>query len=450
MQKQRSFSEWTRRSLSFIFSLLVLGVGVSLAIRANLGSSPITCPPYVVSMIPSSPLTVGGYIFCMQFFFVLLQFLLLRKDFQKIQFLQLGVCLLFGFFTDLGMWLTEPFQWGDSWFGYIMRWIQLAVSGLILGIGVVWEVHSDVLLIPGEGLPVTISKVFGIDFGKVKITFDVFLVVVAIVCCYLFFGRWRWDLVGVGTLFSMFYVGIVVRFVTPRMKWLDEWLVYGTPAKLPKLQQETVKEAYPFVITISRQYGSGGHEIGEKLAKQLGIPLYDRTIIDKTAEELGYTPNYVANKEQSTSGMDLLEMIVADSGGIEPEMELSVDDAIFVTESRIIRNLSTRGACVIIGRCADFLLKDVPGCFRVFVRSDSKFATQRVTEQYGIPNPKAAETISHINRERANHYWRYTGMRWGDAENYDLVVNSSKTGIDKAAEIIRSAIPANSLGKTIP
>ena len=105
-KKIRSIEEWIRRCMSFIFSLFILGIGVSLAIRANLGSSPITCPPYVLSMVPQSPLSVGGYIFCMQFFFVLLQFALLRKDFHKIQFLQLGVCLLFGFFTDFGMWLT--------------------------------------------------------------------------------------------------------------------------------------------------------------------------------------------------------------------------------------------------------------------------------------------------------------------------------------------------------
>lgn len=224
MFKQRSSAEWLRRSISFVFSLFVLGIGVALAIRANLGSSPITCPPYVLSMIPSSPFTVGGWIFCMQFFFVLLQWLLLRKDFQKIQILQLGICLLFVFFSDLGMWLTEPLQWSDTLLGYTARWIQLAVAGAILGIGVIWEVRSDILLIPGEGLPITISRVFHIDFGKVKIALDVFLVAAAVICCYIFFGGWQWKLVGAGTLFSMFYVGMVVRIVSPHMKWLDNWL----------------------------------------------------------------------------------------------------------------------------------------------------------------------------------------------------------------------------------
>lgn len=435
MIEKRSRAEWIRRVISFILSLFVLGIGVALTIRANLGSSPITCPPYVLSMMPSSPLTVGGWIFCMQFFFVLLQWVLLRKDFQKIQILQLGICLLFGFFSDLGMWLTEPLQWGDTGLGYVARWIQLAVAGAILGIGVIWEVRSDILLIPGEGLPITISKVFHIDFGKVKIFFDVFLVTVAVICCYIAFGRWRWDLVGAGTLFSMFYVGMVVRAVSPHMNWLDRWLKGGETTQIPEISVGD----NPLVITISRQYGSGGHQIGEILSKELAIPLYDKGIIDKTAEDLGYSQTKVKAQEQTTTPMQLLEMVFSDSGGVLPDMKLSEDDAIFVTESRIIRELAAKGSCIIIGRCADFILRDRSNCFRVFVRSDAQQSKNRVIEEYQIPSENAAAEIEKVDKERATHYWRYTGKRWADSENYDLVLNSSKTGITKAVKMIREA-----------
>lgn len=435
MAEKRSGIEWFRRSISFILSLFVLGIGVALTIRANLGSSPITCPPYVLSMIPSSPLSVGGWIFCMQFFFVLLQWLLLRKDFQKIQILQLGICLLFGLFSDFGMWLTEPLQWGNTLLGYTARWVQLAVAGAILGIGVIWEVKSDILLIPGEGLPITISKVFHIDFGKVKIVFDVSLVAIAVICCYMAFGHWRWDLVGAGTLFSMFYVGMVVRAVSPHMNWLDRWL---TGIKQPE-KAVVSTENKPLVITISRQYGSGGHKIGELLAKELAIPLYDRSIIDKTAEDLGFSPQMVMEREQTATPMQLLEMAFSDSGGVIPDMKLSEDDAIFVTESRIIRDLAAKGSCIIIGRCADFVLRDRPNCFRVFVRADMAQAKNRVVEEYSISMDNAEAEIERVDKERAAHYWRYTGKRWADAENYDLVLNSSKMGIDRAVSMIKDA-----------
>lgn len=169
----------------------------------------------------------------MQVFFVLAQIILLRREFQKIQLLQLAVCLLFGSFTDFAMFLTEPFQWGNSLPGYVLRWLQLAVGGAILGFGVAWEVRCDVLMIPGEGLPATIAKVFQVDFGKVKIVFDVTLVLVSIVLCCFFWGRWRWEMVGAGTLFSMFYVGIIVRLVNPHMSWLERWLCGTAREEVP-------------------------------------------------------------------------------------------------------------------------------------------------------------------------------------------------------------------------
>lgn len=235
-------------------------------------------------------------------------------------------------------------------------------------------------------------------------------------------SAWRWDLVGAGTLFSMFYVGIVVRCVSPHMHWLDCWLMG---------ERITEKSTHPtgntpLVITISRQYGSGGHEIGEKLARALGIPLYDKNIIDKTAEELGFLPKVVMEREQSIAPMQLLEMVFAEGGGVLPDMELSEVDAIFVTESRIIRDLAAKGSCIIIGRCADFVLRNCTECFRVFVWADMEQARKRVVEEYGIVSENAEDKIEKINKERSNHYWRYTGRKWADADNYDLVLKVLK------------------------
>lgn len=223
-EKKQHIKEWSRRTILFVFSPFVLGMWVALTIRANLGSSPITCPPYVLSRYDNSSLSVGEYIFCMQFSFVIVQWALLGKDFKKIQFLQLAVCLTFGLFSDFGMWATKSLIWQSDLTGYAMRWVQLFVAGAVLGLGVVLEVRSGVMLIPGEGLPITISKVFNMDFGKVKIVFDVLLVFIATVCCYVGFGEWRWDLIGAGTLFSMFYVGFVVRAILPRTTWIDNAL----------------------------------------------------------------------------------------------------------------------------------------------------------------------------------------------------------------------------------
>lgn len=447
MKATRTIQEQLRRYAAFVVSLFILAVGVALTLRAELGSSPITCPPYVLSLIPHSPLSIGGYIFCMQFFFVIAQIILLRKNFQKIQLLQLAVCLLFGSFTDVAMFLTEPFQWGATLQGYTMRWLQLIIGGVILGVGVAWEVRCDVLMIPGEGLPATIAKVFQIDFGKVKIVFDVVLVLIAIVLCYIFFGRWRWDMIGAGTLFSMFYVGAVVRMVNPHLAWLDNWLC-GVKSDSAVSEVAEPKQ-YPVVITISREYGSGGHELGEKLAKRLHIPFYDKSILYVAAKELGSTPQHLMSKEQSISGSGLLQMIFEAGGGVSPEMALSEDDALFVAESRIIQALAAKKSCVIVGRCADFILKNHPGCFKVFVRSGTALSRDRAMGYTGLPLPEIDRKISRINRERANHYRRYTGRDWHDSRNYDLIINSSVISLEQAVEIICSSLAQKNSPGTI-
>ena len=323
----RSIQEHLRRYTAFVASLFILALGVALTLRAELGSSPISCPPYVLSRVPGSALSIGGYIFCMQFFFVVGQIILLRKNFQKFQLLQLAVCLLFGSFTDVAMFLTEPFQWGEDLLGYTLRWIQLVVGGIILGIGVAWEVRCDVLMIPGEGLPATIAKVFHIDFGKVKIVFDVMLVLIAVTCCYLFWGKWQWDMVGAGTLFSMFFVGAVVRVVNPHLTWLDNWLRGTSPASVPDRQSPADQRS--LVITISREYGSGGHELGEKLAKSLHIPLYDKSILYEAARELGSDSVRLKQKEQSLSRKGVLQMIFEEGGEVTAQWAPNVNKVIF-------------------------------------------------------------------------------------------------------------------------
>jgi uncharacterized protein len=204
-----------------MFSLFIIAFGTSLAIRANLGSSPISCPPYVLSLSPGTKMSMGQYVICMHILFILSQIALLRKDFQPIQLLQIVISLLFGFYTDLTMWLTQPFQFDSTTTGYLLRFVQLCIGGGLLAYGISIEVRCDVLMMAGEGFPLAISKALHSDFGKVKIFSDTGLVLIGVVFCFAYFGTWHWEMIGLGTLFSMFYVGYMVRYFSPRVAWLD-------------------------------------------------------------------------------------------------------------------------------------------------------------------------------------------------------------------------------------
>lgn len=436
---RRSPQELLKRYIAFAIALFIIALGTSLSIRANLGSSPISCPPYVLSRIPGIRYTMGEFVFCMHVFFVLSQYALLRKQFDKIQFLQLAVSLIFGIYTDVTMWLTGFVQFDSSWLGYLLRWIQLAVGGSLLAYGIAIEVHCDVLMLAGEGFPLAISKATKTDFGKVKICSDTGLVIVGIIFCYMFFGQWRWNLIGVGTLFSTFFVGFMVRNFNPHFAWLNNIFTSSKQQPIVSPQTETIEESHPLIITISRQYGSGGHEIGEKLASTLHCKLYDKNIIDTTAKELGCTYDYIKEKEQNISNMRLLELILTDKI-LPSSMYLSQDDAIFVSQSRTIKQIVKKENCVIIGRCADWLLRSTPNCFRIFVHSDIEFACKRVAKERSVSELEAKSIILQTNKQRANHYWQYTGEKWNDSLHYDLVINTSKIEIDKAVELIQKMV----------
>ena len=441
MNVKRSKEEWVRRYVSFIVILFIIAFGTSLSIRANLGSSPISAPPYILSLIPGMKLTMGQLTICMHVFFILIQILLLRKDFEKRQYAQILVSFLFGFYTDLTMWMTGflqvPFDMNPM-VGYPLRLVELLIGGAILAFGIACEVRCDSLMLAGEGLPLAISKFLKKDFGKVKICFDTSLVCIGTVFMLIYFGGWSWKLVGVGTLISMFYVGMMVRVFAPHIAWLDKIFI-------PKGERTTSKETNVSdewegnrIITIARMYGSGGNAIGEAVAHKLGCPCYSRQIIDQTARQMGYSTEFVAENEQNISTARLWELIFSDSG-IPASLNPSKEDAIYVNQSRTIRGLAHNGPCVIIGRLGNWILRDNPHVLRVFIRSGLDFAIHQVTERFHISPEDAAKKIERVNTGRANHYWHYTGKQWTDINGYDLIINTDYTGIDGAVDLILRA-----------
>lgn len=184
------------------------------------------------------------------------------------------------------------------------------------------------------------------------------------------------------------------------------------------------------IITISRQFGSGGSEIGRKTAKLLGVPYYDKTIIDVTAKESGFDPAYIQRAEQTTTTSFLYNLAM---NGMYTQ---PLTDQLFAAECRVIKALADKGPCVIVGRCSDYILRDYYSCFNVFVHSSDKFRIARITEHDGISEAEAAELIKQKDKARSRHYKYYTEKVWGASVNYDLCVNTATCGIDAAAEII--------------
>lgn len=246
-------------------------------------------------------------------------------------------------------------------------------------------------------------------------------------------------MIGVGTLVSMVYVGYMVRVFSPHIGWLDRIFIPAGGQCSPGQTAGTDSWGDWCVVTVARMYGSGGNAVGEEVARMLGCPFYSRQIIDRTAEQMGYSPEFVAENEQNVSTARLWEMILADSS-IPMSMNPSKDDAIYVSESRTIRELAHQGPCVIVGRLGNWVLRDNPRLLRVFVWSDKEFAVRQVMEKLHIGAADASAKIDRVNTGRANHCWHYTGHQWTDVSGYDLVLNTGVLGIDGAADAIISAV----------
>lgn len=188
-----------------------------------------------------------------------------------------------------------------------------------------------------------------------------------------------------------------------------------------------------FIITISREFGSGGRKIGEEVAKKLGINYYDKQIIDKAAQDSGLSPDFIEKEEQTFSNSILFNL--ATSGGQFGVGGTSLVDRIYVSESKAIKDFAENGSCVIVGRCADYVLKE-SNCFNVFVYADEQFKTKRIVEEYGFERRQASKLIKTRDKTRARHYNYYCDRIWGDRKNYHLLVNSGAFGIDKSVDLI--------------
>ena len=196
------------------------------------------------------------------------------------------------------------------------------------------------------------------------------------------------------------------------------------------------------IITISRQYGSGGRQIGRRIADELGIPFYDKEVIDLAAKESGLAVDFIRGQEQQLT-QSLLFSIVTNftssaATAFSPNM-LSLSDQVYLAEAKAIRQLADKGPCVIVGRCADWVLEKNYNVLRVYICADLEIRCRRAMDEYGDSPENIQKTVRDIDKQRARYCQHYCDQAWEDAENYDLCLNSGKLGLEKCISIITDA-----------
>jgi cytidylate kinase len=187
------------------------------------------------------------------------------------------------------------------------------------------------------------------------------------------------------------------------------------------------------IVAISRQFGSGGHTIGLELAKKLGIPFYDQDIIEKIAVETGYAEEYISEKGEYLTNGGWLYNITTRS-----RFESNPQDRIWEVTEKVIRELAAKGPCVIVGRCADYILKDEHDLLTVYIHADDDKRSERVIRRSGSTKVPIEKRLRDKDKMRTSFYQFYTDRTWGNANNYTITLDSGALGIDKCVEIIAS------------
>ena len=424
--------ETLKRYLIFLVGLFVNSLGVSLITKANLGTSPISSIPYVLSL--NFPFTLGNFTIFFSIFLIVLQLIILRKNFKLEHILQIPVSIIFGYFIDLTMIL---FSWVNPE-AYIMKIVYLLIGCLILGVGVYMEVLADVVMLPGESFVRAIVLTWKTNFGTTKICFDVSMSVIAAVLSFIFAG----SLAGVreGTVIAALLVGFIARLIGKKLAFLKDMIF---PESVSAENENEAKEQTAGtygknVIAIGRQFGSGGHDIGKVLAEKLGYDFYDAEIIQMTAGTTGYLPEFVKKNEEIMTNSLLYDLI--------NQMYLNIDrqdeapkDKIFEAECQVVRDLAKKGNCVIVGRCADYVLRNSGNCLKVFFSAPLVSRIRRVAQRQNISEGEAKSTVQKNEKLRADNYRYYTRRMWGAAGNFDLSLNTD-FGEEFIENRIRSAM----------
>lgn len=189
------------------------------------------------------------------------------------------------------------------------------------------------------------------------------------------------------------------------------------------------------IITISRQFGSGGRTIGRLVAKELGIPCYDKDFIEKIASETGYAKEFIEDEsEYAPNGNPFAYMFLG--RGMDG---LSNADRIWMAQEKVIKELAEKESCVIVGRCADYVLRQRKDCLNVFIYADEAFRAERIVKQYGESSEKPEKRLADKDKKRKLNYKYFTEQEWGKRQNYHLCIDSGFLGIEKAAALIVAA-----------
>lgn len=434
--------ETARRYCVFFAGLMFVSFGIAFVTKASLGTSPISALPYTLSLIIPR-LTLGNWTILFSFLFMILQVILLGRETKKIEIvIQIAITFVFGYFIDFSLFLIKAF----SPQMYVVKMVSLIIGCCIIAFGAYLETVADVAMIPADAFIRALVKVTKKEYGMVRMISDVTMTLSAAALCLIFLG----ELTGVreGSIIAAVLIGNIMRMYSKKLGRFADFLVLSRKAAAAQEQPEESgfrQGRVPAVVTIAREYGSGGRVIGRLVADSLGMKFYDSELIQMTAAESGCTEESVSEKEQKISNA-LLHDLYSQYIAALNEADLPQIERLFNAEKKVIRQIASEGPCVIVGRLSNRILKDHPNALHIFISAAPDAKVRRVVKRDGLSEAQAAEKIKKVERERANYCKYFSKTSWNSVDNYDMTFRSDRYGIEETADMITEIVRRHSFG----
>lgn len=436
---------WGKRFAVYFVGLYCMAIGVVLSARSSLGVSPVGSLAnvlYQIGLAGDAPAWVNlgnctTGVYCL---YILAELLILRRDFKPQMLLQLVASFMFGWLVNLATAMLAFLPVPGS---YIAQMAYLLGSIPMVAAGVMLYLSPNILPTPGEGMSLAISGKTGLSVGASKTVFDCSLVVLSAATSLVYFHR----LVGVreGTVICALLVGFVMK----QLQKLYQGALLRFVGREDKVSRAINASADGYlmdavgkpkiIIAIGREFGSGGYEIGKLLAQRLGVTFYDKQLNIMASEQSGIPMEKVEELERHMEREIVYDFKTAayamTNGALSPEEQL------FVAQAKIIRQIAAGDeSCVIMGRCADYLLYNDPNCFRMFIHARPDVRISRTMAKFGLDHDEAKRQMENTDRSRAQHYKHFTGRDYGKQEYYHLAVDSGMLGTQQSVEAIMDVI----------
>lgn len=440
-QTERKQSKWSGMSAGEIierYVICLLGIfcisfGVALFTKSGTGTSAISVIPYTLSLVLPQ-LTYGTWVALFNMLLVLFQVLLLRSKsdwFDIVQ--QLVFCTIFGSIVDLSMWILTYFNPSVYW----QCFITMCISVPVLALGAYLTLISRVGVMAGDGFARTVSQVSGKEFAVIRVISDSSMAIIAAVMCLAFWGQ----LVTVreGTVVAALFTGATVGWYSKHLKKFEYKILPANHVDDMVQHAQAHVPAENFVVTISREYGSGGREIGRTIAEKLDIAFYDSEIINRMATDEGFDAQYVQTQEQKVGNASRALFYRLYAGAV-PAEDLPHVEQLYHAEQRVIKRLAAEGDCVIVGRLASYILREHKNRFDLFIGANMDDRIKHVMEREGLSEQAAESKIRSVEHARTEHCRYFAHREWGDARNYDATINTSRYGIARTGEMLADLV----------